>query len=191
MLPLIAWLNRPARFFPLFIGACIFWGLSHRQLIFSNFLFGMLSAYSVGSPRISSFIRARLPLVGTTALVVAFLLSPELNDSLLRTVLLFVFFVSVVNGNSVFGLLRLRGSAYLGVVSYSIYLLHGIIVYWAFEATTAMGAAHTPLAFWIMTAVAGLVTIMLSGLTFQRVERPFIHEPGRLHAAPSAQGRAA
>src|SRR5438067_516673 len=39
--------------------------------------------------------------------------------------ILFVFFVPVALGNSLFGLLRLRAVVFLGEVSYDVYMLHG------------------------------------------------------------------
>jgi peptidoglycan/LPS O-acetylase OafA/YrhL len=173
-LPVVAVLHRPRTFAAVLLIASLFWMLSQRGMQFSGFVFGMACAYLMDMPRLAEIVRVRLSLVGTLALIGAFLLPPPINEGFLRTILLFVFFATVVSGNSLFGIFLLRGSKYLGVISYSIYLLHGVILYWAFRAFRSMGVADTPIDFWLTVALAGLVTIVASGVTFLRVERPFI-----------------
>lgn len=85
-----------------------------------------------------------------------------------------------VLGNSLYGLLEHKGLKVLGEASFSIYLLHGIVIYSVFsllkiynftEGTLAGYAWYLPL---IILAVSAL-----SVLTYWSIERPFLNAPCR------------
>jgi peptidoglycan/LPS O-acetylase OafA/YrhL len=84
------------------------------------------------------------------------------------------FFVCVACGNSIWGLLRTKGALVLGEASYSIYLLHGILLSLFFvDASRISGAVSTqelPLLLPILT----IVLVVATALTFLFIERPAI-----------------
>jgi peptidoglycan/LPS O-acetylase OafA/YrhL len=101
--------------------------------------------------------------------------------------LMFVFFVFVVDGNSLFGLLRTRPAKLLGMVSYSIYLTHCIVLFVVVHSFNAAVPVATldAAGYWLLAAFAAAVTVVLSAATYQYVEYPFL-APRRPHARPAA-----
>ena len=95
---------------------------------------------------------------------------------LMPTVLMFIFFLFVVHGNSLFGVLATRSSKLLGTVSYSIYLVHCIALFVVMRVLDAripiveIDAAG----YWTFAALAAVITVLVSALTYRYVEHPFI-----------------
>lgn len=89
---------------------------------------------------------------------------------------MFAFFLCVVDGNSLFGVLRSAPAKLLGLVSYSFYLVHAIVVFVVVRVAASLipigllGAAR----YWLIAAAAALIAVMLSALTYRYVEYPFL-----------------
>jgi peptidoglycan/LPS O-acetylase OafA/YrhL len=85
-------------------------------------------------------------------------------------------FLMIVFGNSFFGLLRIRPLILLGQISYSTYVLHGIILFTANHllARTINMATISPLSFWLFTAVTGTIVVCVSALSYRFFEAPFM-----------------
>ncbi|WHS58879.1 acyltransferase [Pseudomonas sp. G2-4] len=85
-----------------------------------------------------------------------------------------------VLGNSLHGLLEHKGLKVLGEASYSIYLLHGIVIYSLFSLLEIYNFTDGTLAgyAWYLPLVI-LVVSALSVLTYWSIERPFIIAPRR------------
>ena len=101
--------------------------------------------------------------------------------------LLAVFFVFVLDGQSLLGLLKSAPARLLGAISYSVYLVHCIVLYAvmrAVNARTPLGEL-APLEFWTWAALAISIAVGLSALTFRYVEYPFI-APRKKSAEPVA-----
>lgn len=113
-------------------------------------------------------------------------LSHHLSDNhLMRIGTVTVVFTIIACGNSFFGLLNLSGLRLMGVVSYSVYLLHGIVLYMSRPLLARyVGAGHTPLEYWTVVFVLSIVALIVSLLTFRWVEFPFIQIEKRLRKAP-------
>ena len=92
--------------------------------------------------------------------------------STLAVVFLGVFFAFIASGTSLFGVLSLRGAKRLGHISYSIYLLHGLVLT-VIMAPSFFGlrAASSPRSFWLVASCAYAIVIALSMTTFVIVER--------------------
>ena len=84
-----------------------------------------------------------------------------------------VLFYSVARGNSLFGMLTSRASILLGEISYSIYLLHGVVLYVLFTKTTVVDVSRFSLSefFYFMPLVSVLVVI-ISMVTYLTIEKP-------------------
>jgi len=97
-------------------------------------------------------------------------------------VALFVFFLCIVHGNSLFGLLRTAPAKLLGLISYSFYLVHAIVVF----VVVHVVASLTPIAllgvprYWLVASVAAAIAVVLSSLTYRYVEYPFLSMTGGL-----------
>lgn len=91
-----------------------------------------------------------------------------------------LFFTCVACGNDFWGVLRWRGALVLGEVSYSIYLLHAIVLSLVFtEGSVVVGAFSTTILPLLLPVVA-LVVVALSATTYRFVERPALQFGARL-----------
>lgn len=75
-------------------------------------------------------------------------------------------FLCASNGNSFFGVLNFRPMKFLGVVSYSVYLCHGLVL---FGASKAVGLGMSQYAM-----LAAVLLVPFCALTYRYVERPFL-----------------
>lgn len=87
-----------------------------------------------------------------------------------------VLFVIVACGQDVFGLLTSRTARWLGTISYSVYLLHGIVLYIVMRRVHLLApiGSLSDTAYWSVVAGAGLLTVLGSAVTYSLIERPFI-----------------
>lgn len=118
------------------------------------FVVGMLVAEAVKFPRFAAFLRSPYAaIIGLAAATAEFVFCPT-AFAVLPPVLLGIFLAPVVAGNSYFRILSLPSSVVLGEISYGIYLLHGILLYIAFNSMTyAPGLFVIPLMAPIIVAV--------------------------------------
>jgi peptidoglycan/LPS O-acetylase OafA/YrhL len=103
-------------------------------------------------------------------------------------VLLAVFFLFVVKDNSLFGLLATPGARLLGAVSYSIYLVHCIVLYCLVALVNALVPirALSVEAYLAIVGVAAVATVLLSARTYRHIEHPFLSVRGGVAAPPSS-----
>jgi peptidoglycan/LPS O-acetylase OafA/YrhL len=87
-------------------------------------------------------------------------------------VMLAVFFYIVAGGNTLGGLLVSRAARVLGMVSYSLYVMQGIVLFVVRSVLPLKGA--TPATVALFDVVAGVLLVVLSLGTYQWIERPFI-----------------
>lgn len=87
----------------------------------------------------------------------------------------FLFFLPIVFGNSLFGLLRLKSSLILGEISYSIYLIHGIIFYIFFTYFFRSDTSNSDLESFVYMPLLMLLSVFAALFTHRFIERPFIN----------------
>ncbi len=95
---------------------------------------------------------------------------------LIPLLLLSLAFILIACGNSIFGILVHPLSRNLGEMTYSIYLLHGIILFVTFNFIFNMNEAKK-FSLWMHWTWIGIITIFLmliSFTTFRLVERPLM-----------------
>ncbi|MBY0369872.1 acyltransferase [bacterium] len=113
---------------------------------------------------------------------------PWLSLPLHRTLLLLVF-MPIAAGNTVFGFLEWRTTRALGLISYSIYLFHGIVLY---TVTTAVNQFY-PIAemefsaYWLVATIAATTTVFLSAWVFRGIEYPSMQRGPRYGRSPVAE----
>lgn len=99
-----------------------------------------------------------------------------------QIILLSLAFTIIACGNSGFGILTHRWSRSLGEIAYSVYLLHGMLLFVLF--TFVLGAeqskALSPALYWGVVIALTPVLVSLSVLSFARVERPAIASTNRV-----------
>jgi peptidoglycan/LPS O-acetylase OafA/YrhL len=93
-----------------------------------------------------------------------------------------VVFTIVANGNSLFGLLHCRAAQILGEVSYSIYLLHGLVMYCAFKLILGLETAAqlSALSYWGVIFICTVVLLAISFATYRWIEEPAIRSAPKL-----------
>ena len=189
VLPLIAMLLKKSYGIVASIAILIGFMLLPDRGYWAIFLFGILAAYIVSYiPEIPWFKKERwsalVPIVG---LLAVYLMNykpfsyPQYAVSL-------VVFLSFVYGNTLFGLLKIPSAKFLSTLSYSIYLLHGIVLFFVLRAINLVYpiTSHSPLSYWLAVLFAALVLILVSAITYRFIEHPFIQRirPSKKEIAP-------
>ena len=98
-------------------------------------------------------------------------------------------FLPIAAGNSLFGVLHWRGLRLMGLVSYSVYLLHGIGLYAARPFLLEAVQMPTHRVWWWWGAVAASAAAILLGClgTYRWVEWPFMQMERRWRPARTAR----
>jgi peptidoglycan/LPS O-acetylase OafA/YrhL len=147
------------------------------------FLGGIASAYLVRRP--GACAAARHPaasivclgaLVAVTRFDSAFAPAPLL--------LLSLAFAVIVCGNSLFGALEWPAVRGLGDMGYSVYLLHGLVLFAAFGLLLgpAQSAALSTAGHWLVVDVCAVVVTLVSYTTFRVIEAPAMRSVDRVNA---------
>jgi peptidoglycan/LPS O-acetylase OafA/YrhL len=93
----------------------------------------------------------------------------------LRVVLSGFIFFSIVNGCSIYGLLKKKSSQRLGEISYSIYLLQGIFLYLYVQIPEVREwAILNVYFFWLFVTVVGVSLVFGAYLAYVLIEKPGI-----------------
>lgn len=143
---------------------------------------GMTAAVLVRLPVLPTWLAGKAgAFVALACLVTVFKAYPTANN-LPAMALLTLAFTIFASGNSLFGLLHTRVAQALGDASYSIYLLHGLVLYVAFKLVLGVDAASRLSAsgHWGVVLLCTAVLIPLSLLTFRWIEAPAIRSAPRL-----------
>lgn len=141
------------------------------------FLFGILAAYIVQFyPKVSQFKKYSwsgiLPIIGL--LTVYFIQYKPYSYSQYAVSLLV--FLCFVYGNNLFGLLKIPAAKFLSTISYSIYLLHGIVLYFVLNSVNLIYpiVSLNPWVYWLIITFAAIILIIVSAVTYRYIEHPFI-----------------
>lgn len=148
------------------------WRLDWARLL--PFLGGMVAAHAVKSEWLCRFARIRsVGLLVLACLAATITLTPTAYTPA-AVLLLSVAFVLIACGNDVFGGLSAASSRMLGELTYSIYLLHGLLLSFVFRWVVGLQS----LATWSVAEHWGLVLgltiplIALSYATYRWIEVP-------------------
>lgn len=138
------------------------------------FAIGMLAFEVQARPEIAQRLRGwPVACAAVLALALGMTTSPWPYGPV-QLVLYGLFFTAVAAGNSIFGVLRLRGALVLGDCSYGIYLIHGTVLSVLFTDLNGferlLPTAYLPM---LLPAVAAAVVIIAS-LAHLGIERPGI-----------------
>lgn len=142
----------------------------HRALL--GFAPGMLAAYlRLRHPALIERVSQRwLGLVPALALVAVVTFTN--SGSYGAAALLALAFVFVALGSDIFGLLLQPALLAMGLVSYSTYLLHGIVLWVVLHGLNELTpiAQMSGLQYWLWVGPLGLVVLLLSVLSYRLVE---------------------
>jgi peptidoglycan/LPS O-acetylase OafA/YrhL len=135
---------------------------------------GIIAAILIRHEGFSEFATSRIAaIVAMVSLGAAVALFP-LPFALAPFVLLTVFFCIVAAGNDLFGLLTRRAARKLGEMAYSIYLLHGLILYttFIFIIGADRSRALSPLQHWAVVIAVIPALLLICHTTFRFIEYP-------------------
>ena len=118
---------------------------------------------------------------GVSALIIflfilAVLLSPTFFEPV-SYICLVLAFIGIACGNDLFGILSHATSRLLGQISYSIYLLHGLLLFITFRFVIGFPLASTlsPVIHWSIIATCGIFLVVLCSFTYRFIELPCIN----------------
>ena len=165
------------------VGATLLPFLKDGLLDFNKFLLigfapGLLAAHVLHHERyrpLVSRIEARHALWAALICLLLLLLNTDPRFSFLKLVPLSVVFFLVVARKLGTRLLRLRGLVVLGLVSYSVYVFHGVFLFalqpqglGIYKALAMPGAP----AYWVLTGVVGLLVLAVCAVLYRWIESP-------------------
>ncbi|WP_426194689.1 acyltransferase family protein [Massilia sp. DWR3-1-1] len=144
----------------------------HMAFVFAG---GIFSALIVRNQRFCGLARTK---TGSTLALVALLSVTAFPTAYewLPLALLTLAFSLIAGGASLFGLLTNNTSRRLGELAYSIYLLHGILLFLVINWLVGRSAVITmsPLQFWMLIGVVVPPLLGIATLTFRYIEKPGI-----------------
>jgi peptidoglycan/LPS O-acetylase OafA/YrhL len=155
------------------------WQGAPSPILALPFLGGVAAAFAVRVPAFTRFARRRSAgflVIALLAMLVAFCptygLAPLLPLSLA--------FALMAAGNELFGLLSSRGARVLGAMSYSIYLLHGIVLYAVFMLLIGvkLASAMSPWQHWAIVIAVLPVLLSVAWVSHRWVELPSMRAVG-------------
>jgi len=95
-------------------------------------------------------------------------------------------FTIIAAGNDVFGLLTSKLLKYLGMISYSIYLLHGMLLFTCFRFVIGFKKASelSQLEHLLVVCFCTISLILLCTLTYLFIEKPALRKKSNTHRLP-------
>lgn len=177
-LPILAVFARSKQTTPL-VSAVIFFVLfvadfipPGPRLFIAHFLIGMLAGSLLHEyPQIRGDGAARSALA--CAAIFGVFHFCDVAYSVNTAILLGVFFLLVVSGTSLFGLLHLTGARRLGDMSYSLYLMHGTVLTFMHKSLLDFSLAGSS-QYFAMQALCAIVLLAVCVSTYLLIERPGI-----------------
>jgi peptidoglycan/LPS O-acetylase OafA/YrhL len=195
LLPFLTWFaRRPARIV-LLIGTAVALSLSMDKVhiggpagytwsAFINFLNFLYGTFSIGmivaavpfSERAIKFAQSKLATVVSAMLIVLTALWIPPKYGMVESALLAFPFACVCLGNRWFGVLTSEPMRLAGRVSYSIYLLHTIVLETGMLLLARWADISTmhPVPYWAFGIACGSGAIVISCVSWQFLERPFL-----------------
>jgi peptidoglycan/LPS O-acetylase OafA/YrhL len=151
----------------------------------SPFLGGIAAAFLARDQRVRLLAASKGASILTLLLLVVAVLLFSTVHEFLSLLCVSTAFVGIACGNTLFGVLSHATSRLLGQISYSIYLLHGILLFLVFRFVLGFPRAGTlsPFLHWSIIAICSIILVIICSLTYHFIERPGIN------AAPGVASR--
>jgi peptidoglycan/LPS O-acetylase OafA/YrhL len=144
---------------------------------------GVLAVYACQSASITDWCRSR---AASVAMILAGIALPCITGDawgfvgLLATTIIFV---PIACGNTLFGLLTSRGLRLMGIVSYSVYLLHMLALYLG-QPLLIHAKNHGTPAYWGCCCLLACAVLIVSLVTYRWIEWPFMQYEKLLRRNP-------
>lgn len=160
------------------------------DVVVANFLIGMGAAQFTAARAVPAILRSRGAAVLAILPAVANGIASDGDFSVVESLSLMPLFYLVVAGNDFFGALSTRALRLLGLVSYSTYVLHGVVLYVALALLNQVSpiAGMAPIPYWTVLLLLAIAVVAISAGSYRWIEHPFLSLPrqrlGKLHALP-------
>ena len=152
--------------------------------VMTTFMAGVVAAVLVRNEKIRRAACAKASsLLMLGCLVVLVFVYPSAHGAV-QKLLLSIVFIIIAGGNTLFGLLTSRLFRILGEMTYSIYLLHGILLFIVFKFLFGFAEAEklSPMAYWSVILACTPVLIGISFAAFRLIESPALRmAPSVMH----------
>jgi peptidoglycan/LPS O-acetylase OafA/YrhL len=136
---------------------------------------GMVAGLANSKKEFSGVANSKLTSAVASFLLVSSILYPDTLD-LIHILIMSFFFVLVVFGNDLFGVFRSPPALLLGEISYSIYLLHGIVLYILFTHFSMVDfSGMSSMNYSLLMPIVGMLVVLVSSITFLFIEKRFIN----------------
>jgi len=139
-----------------------------------SFSGGIISAFLVRNEKFNRFATRRIVSVfALLCLISAVYFFPEAN-SFIPMSLISIAFIAIASGNSLFGILNLPISRIFGKMAYSIYLLHGIVLFVTFRFVVgySQAAISSATEHWLVIFGSIIPLILICYLAHIFIELP-------------------
>lgn len=152
------------------------WEHSLKKKYLLSFLGGIAAVYWIRNPALVEWAKTRTATFVALGLLLVVMTVLHKTFAVPALLLLSVFFCIVASGNNLLGALSLRSARWMGEISYSTYLLHGLLLWWmAYRLYPQLDlASDAPWLFAALVAVCCIVLVALSSATFLLFEKPGI-----------------
>lgn len=147
-------------------------GIFHPLLGGKAFLGGILAAFLVKNDEFRLLATSNLMSVVAISALIAVAMPFASNNESLTLILLIIAFVIIGCGNHLFGLLVHPISRALGDLSYSIYLLHGILLFVTFNILIDKSVVVSANVYWGVITVIAPILIFICHCTYRYIEYP-------------------
>jgi peptidoglycan/LPS O-acetylase OafA/YrhL len=149
--------------------------LSYLQNVFLyGIICAILDAHKIGF----SFLNGKFGAIAFVISIIGLCAAYSMQDELLTSLFMMAVFYIIVCGQTFFGLFRSKGLLLMGSVSYSTYLLHGFALF-AFGVLLKMVVPEIYnhiFIYWSAIGIFSLCVVVISTLSFLKVEQPFFHK---------------
>lgn len=141
-----------------------------------NFVFGMLAAHLIVEVKNISFLKGSVPALISLGLLFIVSIFGFESYGFLQSIFLFPLFMCVVAGNSIFELLSNKAARLLGMISYSVYLLHGVILYFSLYLLNLIipVAQFSAKEYWGFMSVVAVAVVCVAIITYRWIEHPYL-----------------
>ncbi len=136
---------------------------------FLLFALGGVCAFGRGKMQSLVSVEGKWASLLALAFLVVSMLYPNPMD-VFHVFLIFCFFVFIVLGNDLFGILSCRSSLVLGEVSYSVYLTHGLVLYFVYTKPIGLDPDFGD-GLWAPLVMV-VAVVLFSSVTYLFIEAP-------------------
>jgi peptidoglycan/LPS O-acetylase OafA/YrhL len=149
----------------------------HTEVLSENmlpFFGGVFAALVAGNGFVRTFSPSRMAsLLVVACLAAVYGLGRDLPTAA-WLLLLTLAFTLIANGNTLSGLLSCRVSRVFGEITYSVYLLHGLVLFAALRGVVGIPTAQTlsPATHWAVITLATPLLVALSYASWRWIEQP-------------------